>query len=100
MGRTSSDVQIADNTGAIISPATETTLSSILTALNDYSVQYEEASSTVTYVGFAAPGSSTASAVWRIFRITTTSTTLIKVFADGNRNYDNIWDNRASLSYS
>jgi hypothetical protein len=61
----------------------------------------EEASSTVTYVGKAAPGSATGSAVWKISKYTDNgSGTLTETQADGNANYDNIWNNRASLSYS
>ena len=64
-----------------------------------YTTRIDEASATVTYIGDAAIGSSTASALWRIKKIDTTSGTSI-TFADGNGNFDNIWDNRASLSYS
>ena len=60
----------------------------------------DEASSTITYVGEASIGTSSASAAWRIKRITTSGTQTIIEWADGNNNFDNIWDNRASLSYS
>lgn len=53
---------------------------------------------TYTYVGKASPGTATSAAQWKIFRITNSDTTI--VWADGNDQYDNIWDNRASLSYS
>lgn len=53
---------------------------------------------TYTYIGKAAPGSSTASAVWQVMRITNADTTIL--LADGNDNFDNVWDNYASLSYS
>ena len=54
---------------------------------------------TLTYIGNAAIGSATSAAVWQIKRLDETSG-LIKLWADGNANFDNIWDNRASLSYS
>lgn len=53
----------------------------------------------VTYVGKAAIASATSAAVWHIFKIDETSGTVI-TWADGDANYDNVWDNRASLSYS
>ena len=53
---------------------------------------------TYLYVGKAQPGSATSSALWQIQRITQSDTTIL--FADGNQNFDNIWDNYASLSFS
>jgi hypothetical protein len=48
------------------------------------------------YFGFAVPGSAIDSTVWRIKKITDSSVT----FADGNKNFDNAWTNRANLNYS
>lgn len=39
----------------------------------------------------------TAQAVWRIKRITLPGTV---EYADGNVNFDNVWDDRTTLSYS
>lgn len=52
-----------------------------------------------TYIGSAPPGTATSSASWQIFKIDTSSGTSI-TWADGDSNYNNVWDNRASLSYS
>ena len=55
----------------------------------------------VTYRGDATPGTLTSASAWRIQRMTVQSDGDTEVlFADGNDNYDNIWDNRLSLSYS
>jgi len=62
-------------------------------------LRIDAASSTVTYIGTAAAGSATSAAVWQVKKIDSSSGTSI-LFADGNINYDNVWDNRASLSYS
>ncbi len=64
----------------------------------------DEVSSTLTYVGSAGSGVSTSQPFWKIMRISKSSTsfpiiTMIEM-ADGNNEYDNIWDNRASLNYS
>ena len=54
----------------------------------------------VTYIGEAVLGSATSGALWRIQTIDdTTSETVVK-WADGDQLFNNIWDNRASLSYS
>lgn len=54
----------------------------------------------VSYVGQAAPGSSTASAVWRIIKITETSTTAQGLWANASDEFNQIWDNRLILVYS
>jgi hypothetical protein len=54
----------------------------------------------IIYVGEAAPGSSAASAVWKITRINKTGATTTILFADGNTNKDNVWNDRLSGSYS
>ncbi len=58
----------------------------------------EEASATVTYVGTAYQGTATSAAKWLIQKIDTTSGTII-TWA-GKAQFDQEWDNRASLSYS
>jgi len=55
----------------------------------------------VTYRGDALPGVATSAASWRVQQMTMQSDGDIAVlFADGDDNFDNIWDNRLSLSYS
>lgn len=51
-----------------------------------------------TYLGFASPGSLTASAAWKIMRITDSDSTIL--YADGDAEYDNVWDDRLTLSYA
>jgi hypothetical protein len=53
------------------------------------------------YVGTATIGASESDAVWKIMEINTTLATNSSVkWADGNQQYDNVWNNRESLSYS
>jgi hypothetical protein len=55
----------------------------------------------IIYKGEASPGTTTASAAWRIQRITIqTDDDASFEWADGNATMDNIWNNRAALSYS
>jgi hypothetical protein len=53
------------------------------------------------YIGFALPGTAKASAFWRIAKVSYAGGLATDVqWADGNLNFDNVWDNRAALSYS
>ena len=54
---------------------------------------------TYVYVGYAVVGSPTSTAVWKIKRIKTTNVVEV-LFADGNSFYDNVWNNRSSLTYN
>ena len=63
-------------------------------------IRLDEISATVTYVGEAVIGTADGAAAWRIKRITTTGTVLDIKWADGDNLFNNIWDNRASISYS
>lgn len=78
--------------------ATEiTALQAIQTQLSKQeAVRIDKASATITYFGFAAIATANAGATWKIFKIDTGE----KLWADGNSNYDNVWNNRAALAYS
>ena len=60
----------------------------------------EEASASVTYVGKAAIGSATSADVWQIMKLGTSGSLTSTTWADGDSSFDNVWDDRASLSYS
>jgi hypothetical protein len=62
----------------------------------------EYASSTINYYGLAAPGTVTSAAGWQIRRETLDSQqrTIQIDFAGGTLEYGQVWDNRATLSYS
>lgn len=64
-----------------------------------YATRIDEASDTVTYIGDATIGSAAGASAWRIKKVDTSSGTVI-TFADGNGNFDNVWNDRAGLSYS
>jgi hypothetical protein len=65
-----------------------------------YATKVDEVSGTVTYVGKAAVGSGSASAVWQISKLEQSGAVLSVTYADGNANFDNVWNDRAGLSYS
>lgn len=92
-GKKSLDVNVTDIT---ITSAND----SIETRSQAMKIIIDEVSTSITYVGEAATGSSTSGALWRVKRITTSGVITTIEWADGNGNFDNIWNNRASLSYS
>lgn len=56
-----------------------------------------------TFIGRALIGTADSAAAWKISFLDETNVSgsvAILKWADGNANYDNIWDNRTSLSYS
>lgn len=67
-----------------------------------YSVAVEyNGDGNVLYFGRALPGSAKSSAVWQVRKFTYSGQNLTDVqWADGNTKYDNVWNDRASLSYS
>ena len=52
----------------------------------------------VSYYGYANPGTATSAAAWRIFQDDHGGTQTL--LADGNDAFDNVWDNASSLTYS
>ncbi len=66
-----------------------------------FAQRYDDAGSGIRYYGEAVPGSLTSAAVWKISRMDISADPDFTItWADGNGNFDNIWDNRAALSYS
>lgn len=54
------------------------------------------------YIGTALPGSAEGSAVWQVMKLAYSSSSKVTSvkWADGDDNFDNIWTNYASLTYS
>lgn len=64
------------------------------------SAAIDAVSSSVTYVGYASPGTATSAASWQIKKLNTSGSVTTIYYASGSAAYNQIWDNRASLSYS
>ena len=64
-----------------------------------YARQTDFVGEDVIYKGEAEAGSPLNSPVWRIRKITIVNDDISELWADGNTNFDNIWDNRISLNY-
>lgn len=54
------------------------------------------------YRGEASPGSDEADPVWRVRRISFVGSDedIVEEWAEGSANFDKVWDDRASLTYS
>ena len=69
----------------------------------DYATKVDEANGSTTYIGEADIASDGTSAVWRIRRViedTAAGTISTITWCDGDSKFNNIWDNRGTLSYS
>ena len=68
----------------------------------DYAKEIDyDGSGNVLYIGLALPGSSKASAAWKISKLSYSGTDVTEIlWADGNTLFDNVWNNRATYIYS
>ena len=113
MARTGSEIKITDELGEIINPATESKQDEIITELGAIKnlaskdaqlsnmmsrVATDSVDDCIVYCGRAKKGSGSDEAIWQIVRYDE-SVDEISMFA-GTGIYDQIWDNRESLSYS
>jgi chromatin segregation and condensation protein Rec8/ScpA/Scc1 (kleisin family) len=73
----------------------------VTSAVTNYATRIEEDSvnSNLTYIGNAPIGSGVADLIWQIKRLDST-TGLIKLWRDGDDNFDNAWSTREAGSYS
>ena len=60
----------------------------------------DEPVANLKYIGDAPVGSSPSEATWKIQKYVKSGTETIITYADGNDNYDNIWNDRTELTYS
>lgn len=101
---TNGEAGVLNTSDTRINPATQETLASLLIEMQinngAYAQRTDDTGTGTIYRGWAVPGTATSAASWRITRIVETSGDFVMTFADGNNNFDNIWDNRVSLSYA
>ena len=80
----------------------DTRVTDIESGMN-YATRYDQDAATPTfaYLGKAVAGTVTSAATWQIQKLTFGLDGDVTVtWADGNVQFDNIWDNRASLTYT
>ena len=72
----------------------------MVTIIGPLASQLDQVGGSITYLGEAQPGTITSAASWRIRKIVETGPDVAITWADGDEDFDNIWDDRLSLSYS
>lgn len=88
------------DTGVRLKPQAPTTIginNDVTTLDKDYATRLDDSASPILYIGKAPVGSAEGSAVWQIAKLDTSSG-LIKTWA--GTGFDQIWDDRTSLTYS
>lgn len=66
-----------------------------------YASRTDFVTANLAYIGEALPGTLESAPSWRIKRLTLgLDDDVVTEWADGNANFDNVWNDRASLSYS
>lgn len=94
------DVSNQTDTGQVLPRVYDRNANSLQVGSNDDIKNIDEVSATVTYVGYARPGTADITPAWRIFKLETIATVTKIRWANGVADYSNIWTNRASLTYS
>jgi len=72
----------------------------MVTIIGPLAIQLDQVGASPTYLGEAQPGTITSAASWRIRKIVENGPDVTITWADGDEDFDNIWDDRLSLSYS
>jgi hypothetical protein len=83
-----------------VSITTGNTSSTVLPSDDDFTI-VEELDTGITYMGLALAGcTGTAEAKYRIKQIIKTGLQTFVLWANGNKAFDKVWDNRAAYTYS
>jgi len=66
---------------------------------SNVAVRFDPTNDPILYLGKAPIGTTTSDAKWQISKLDTSSG-FVKTWADGDADFDNVWDNRTSLTYN
>ena len=98
---------VYNSSGDAVSPATSAKQDDIISNLGAleaseyiYILKEDSVTSGIFYKCWAAQGSDQGDPVWRIQKMDTVNYDLAKTWADGDTNFDNVYDDRESLTYS
>lgn len=86
------------NAAGVVTQVQLTATGRVPVADPDLAIQIDESGS-ITYIGKAVPSSATSASAWQIRKIDATSGTSI-TWASGDANFNKVWDDRATLTYS
>lgn len=66
-----------------------------------YTEAFDYTGDSVTYHGWATPGTAKSAAAWAIVKFTYSGSNVTDIqWAGGSASFNQVWDNRASLGYS
>lgn len=65
-----------------------------------YAVRLDQVDANTLYIGEAPLGANDSEARWRISRYLTAGTVTTVMWANGDQKFDNIWNNRTSITYA
>ena len=74
--------------------------SALMEDAGNYLVKIDMVDANTTYIGKAEHGTATSQAKWQILKVLVSGTVTTFSYAGGDDTFNNIWDNRTSLSYS
>lgn len=60
----------------------------------------DEVSAALQYIGTGPLSGDTSLPIWQIKKVEKVGTVTRITYADGDNKFDNVWDNRAALSYA
>jgi hypothetical protein len=66
----------------------------------DNIIKIDKVSSSVTYIGYAAPGTADEDEEWQLLKMVKTSTLTSILYAEGNVGFVHSFSNRATYNYS
>lgn len=83
--------------------ATIVSLQTLVTSIDGKSyykpIIVDKSGANVVYNGYAVPGTLSSAALWAIEKVTSSKGIELHTWADGDMKFDNIWNNRESLTY-
>lgn len=68
--------------------------------ISNYAVRIDQVDASTIYRGEAAPGSAEGSSSWRLQKVVISGEDITITWAGGNANFNKIWTDRLSYSYS
>ena len=105
-GPTESKIGVSDNAGGAQVETLEFTESSVqkhrqVIEQGEWTKRIDDTTTpNITYIGKARAGTAEDSADWQIKVVDETTAVVMVLFADGDENFDNSWEDRININYS
>lgn len=88
---------VLDTTHYVPRLATQEEINSIIPV---FAKRVDMVTDTIFYKGWAEVGSTDSELVWRIAKVTISGEIVTTLYANGNADFVNSWDNRATYTFS